>query len=737
MTCAACAVKIETTLGKLDGVADAVSNYGNCTVTVEYDPGTVSRDRIVSSIEKIGYSVIDGDAETIARMDRAEARTRRINLLVAVLFAVPLSVYAMAGMFGLDVPFSDEPLIYSSIQLVLLIPILVAGRGFYRRGIPALLRGSPTMDSLIALGTVVAVAYSLYCMYAISTGEEHMVDHLSFDSAGMIIALISIGKYLESLGKVRTNDAVSGLLELEPDDAVVIRDGEEVHVPASELAVGDIVLIRPGESIPADGRVVEGSSSVDESMLTGEPVPVVKNAGDEVFSATVNGEGSLRVEAVKVGSDTVLHQIIGMIEGAQGTKAPIARTADRVAGIFVPSVILVSVICCILWLISGRELSFSLTVMVSVLIIACPCALGLATPLAIIAGTGKAAGYGILYKSASVLEGSGKVNRIILDKTGTITEGRPSLTDAVPAPGSDRDELLSVALTAEADSQHPIAAAVRNGCEGMEVRKHSDFTSVTGMGVTCTIDGLRCAVGTQGLMEAEGVDTSSMSETYENLASRANTCMFVSLGGRLLGLIAVADRVKPEAADAVASLRAMGIEPCIITGDNEHTARAAGEAVGITDVRSGAKPVDKLEAVKDFQVMQETVAMVGDGINDSPALAQSNIGIAVAGGTDIAIGAADIVLMNDDIRTVPASLEIGRATLTNIRQNLFLAFVYNAICIPIAAGLPYVLGMGEFTHMPMLAAVAMACSSLSVTANALRLTRFIPSSVPSAARNGS
>ena len=736
MTCAACAVKIETTVKKLEGVNDAVSNYGNCTATVDYDPDAVPREKIVRAIEKIGYTVIEGDAETIAKMDRAEARTRRNNLIIAVVFAIPLSIYAMAGMFGIGVPFDDDPLAYSSVQLALLIPIVVAGRGFYRRGYPALLRGGPTMDSLIALGTTVAIAYSLYCMYCIATGDEGMVDHLSFDSAGMILALISVGKYLESLGKVRTNDAVSGLLDMEPQEASVIRGGAEVRIPASDMRVGDVFLVRPGESFPADGVVIEGTSSVDESMLTGEPIPVLKAAGDEVFSATVNGEGSIRAEAVKTGQDTVLHQIIGMIEGAQGTKAPIARTADRVAGVFVPAVILVSVICCILWLIAGRDLAFSLTVTVSVLIIACPCALGLATPLAIIAGTGKAARYGILYKSAAVLEESGKVDMMILDKTGTITEGKPSLTDAVPAPGVTEEELLLAAATAEADSQHPIAAAIRKGC-GIEPAEHSGFASVTGMGVVCDMAGSRTSVGNPAMMESEGVDVSPMEDIYQSLSSQAKTCMYVASAGRLLGIIAVADRIKPEASDAVASLKGMGVDACIITGDNEHTARAAGDAVGIRDIRAGARPSDKLDAVKDFQVMQRTVAMVGDGINDSPALAQANIGIAVAGGTDIAIGAADIVLMNDDIRTVPASIEIGRATLGNIRQNLFLAFIYNAICIPIAAGLPYLLGMGEFTHMPMLAALAMACSSLSVTANALRLTRFRPSSVPSAQGNGS
>lgn len=730
MTCAACAVKIETSAKKLDGVADAVSNYANNTATITYDPGKVSRESIVKAIEKAGYSVIEGDPEAVARRDREEAARRKRDLAAAVCFAVPLSLYAMLPMLGIGLPFSDDHLVYACIQIVLLIPIVIAGRGFYGRGFPALLRGSPSMDSLIALGTSVAIAYSLYCTVETALGND-MTMHLSFDSAGMILALISVGKYIESLGKVRTNSAVSGLLDLAPQEASVVRDGKESRIPVSELEIGDIVVIRPGEAIPADGRVVEGSSPVDESMLTGEPVPVVKNVGDEVFSATVNGEGSLRMRAEKVGKDTVLYQVIGMIEGAQGTKAPIARTADKVAGVFVPVVMAIAVACCALWLLAGKSVPFSLTVMVSVLIIACPCALGLATPLAIVVGTGKAAKYGILYKSAPALEASGRIDTVVLDKTGTITMGHPEVTDVVPADGVDENLLMSVAASAESDSQHPIASAVRKAFAGAGKLPVTGFRSVTGMGVVCEADGVRAAVGNSDMMASESVDVGSLAQSYSELSVKARTCLYVAYGGKALGVVAVSDPVRPESAAAVASLKSMSVEPIMVTGDNMHTAKAVADAVGISEVRAGAKPGDKLEAVKDLQVMQRTVAMAGDGINDSPALTQASVGIAVAGGTDIAIGAADVVLMNDDLRSVPAALEIGRRTLSGIRQNLFLAFVYNAICIPIAAGLPYLLGMGEFAHMPMLAAAAMACSSLSVTANALRLGMFEPESMKS------
>ncbi|MEE3400724.1 MAG: heavy metal translocating P-type ATPase [Methanomethylophilus sp.] len=735
MSCAACAVKIEESVKKVPGVSDAVANYGNNTATVTYEDGT-DRSKIIGAIEKAGYTVIEGDAKAIAEADRKEAEYKKTNLIIAVVFAIPLSIYAMGPMFGASMPFrDDDPLVYACIQLVLCSVILIAGRRFFSRGIRGLMMLSPNMDSLICLGSGVGFLYGIYNTWLIWTGDTGAVEDLTFDSAGMIIAFISIGKYLEAVGKVKTNDAVSGLLKLEPQKATVIRDGKEEIIPLEELKAGDTVLVRPGESVPADGTVLEGESSVDESMLTGESVPVLKKAGDKVFGATVNGTGSLRFRADLVGKDTALYQIIGMIEGAQGTKAPIARIADRVSAVFVPAVIITAVCVCLLWLIAGgKSVSYSVTALISVLVIACPCALGLATPLAIIMGTGKGAKYGILFKSAATMEACGNIDTVVLDKTGTITEGHPETTDAIPAPGFDKKELLALAAAAESDSEHPIAAAVvrKAKAEGLEIPEHSGFESVTGNGVICTAGGRKVAVGGAGLMKSQGADVSALEDRFDELAGQAKTCVYVSADGKAAGIIAVADPVKETSRSAVASMKALGVEPVMITGDNRETALAVGREVGIEDVRYSALPKDKIDAVKQMQVEQRTVAMVGDGINDAPALTQANVGMAVGSGTDIAIGAADVVLMNPDLRNVPATFEIGRAVVRNIHQNLFLALIYNSICIPIAAGLLTVLGLGEFDHMPMLAAAAMACSSLSVTANALRLGRFRPRSLEDA-----
>ncbi len=731
MSCAACAAKIEKYAGQVEGVSSATANFGNNTATVEYDDCSATHEQIVNAIRKAGYTVIEGDAEAIAAADRAEARERKTNLAIAIVFAIPLAIYSMGGMlFNLPVPFKDDHLAYALVQMLLCLPVLWSGRKFYIRGIPALINRSPNMDTLVALGTGVGFCYSLYCVYQIYCGDMSYMDHVSFDSAAMIIAFVSIGKYLEALGKVKTNDAVSSLLKLEPEEASVIRDGQEVRIPVSELVVGDVVLVRPGEGIPADGRIESGSSNVDESMLTGESIPVRKEAGDLVYSATVNGEGSLRVVTEKVGKDTVLYQIIGMIEGAQGTKAPMARIADRAAAVFVPTVLLVALLCCIGWLLAGRDLSFSITVVVSVLVISCPCALGLATPLAIIVGTGNAAKRGILFKSAAKLEASGKVDLVVLDKTGTITEGHPAVTDIVTADDMSESDVLALAAAAEYDSQHPIAKAVTDKAvdDGLDLGVHDSFESITGKGVVCKVDGKSVAVGNLALMQDGGVDVSALEEKFSVLASEAKTCMYVSVDGKAAGIIAVADPIKETSKEAIASIKALGATPVMITGDTEATAMAVAREVGITDVKFSAMPQDKIDAVKKYQVMQKTVAMIGDGINDAPALMQANVGMAIGSGTDIAIGAADVVLMNGDLRSVPTTMEIGKATVKNIKQNLFLAFVYNAICIPIAAGLPYLLGMAEFTHMPALAAAAMSLSSVSVTLNALRMSKFKPSS---------
>jgi len=732
MSCAACAVKIETFTKRLPGVTDSVANFGNNTATVTYDDGKVSREDVVRAIVKAGYSVIEGDS---AEADRREARERKVNLAIAMVFAIPLTVYAMVGMLtDINVPFEHDNnhITFAAIQMVLCIPVLWSGRRFYIRGIPALLRGSPNMDTLVALGTGIGFTYSVYLlamMISVNEPEANMdyMMYLAFDSAAMIIAFVSIGKYLEAMGKVKTNDAVSELLKKEPQEASVIRDGKEVRIPASEVAVGDTVLVRAGESIPVDGTVLEGGSDVDESMLTGESVPVMKKAGDTVYTATVNGSGSLRIRAEQTGRDTLLHQIVSMIEGAQGTKAPIARMADKVAGVFVPAVLLIAVACCAVWFLSGRSASFSITVMISVLVISCPCALGLATPLAIIVGTGNAARQGILFKNAATMEAAGNIDLVVLDKTGTITEGHPEVTDILPQ-GMDENELLALATSAEYGSQHPIARAIVRCAEGrgLETAAATGFDTTVGKGVTCTVDGKKVAVGNAALMEEAGTDISAAADMYRSLTAEAKTCMFVSVDGAVAGIVAVADPIRPSSSEAVALIKSRGAMPVMVTGDNRQTAEAVAKEVGISEVKSEVLPQDKLAIVKKYQIMQKTVAMAGDGINDAPALTQANVGMAVGSGADIAIGAADVVLMNSDPRSVPVAMDIGRKTVTNIRQNLFLAFVYNAICIPIAAGLPYLLGMGEFSHMPMLAAAAMSCSSVSVTLNALRMRGYKP-----------
>ena len=743
MYCAACAVKIEAYVKKLNGVSECVANFGNNTVTVTYDDSRVERGEIKRMVSKAGYTVIEGDAKAIAEADRRNERRTRVDLAVAFVFALPLTVFAMGPMAGIDVPLymgsaagEPENLAYALVQLVLATAVVISGRRFYITGLPALARGEPDMNSLIALGTGTAYVYSICLTCEIWAGDAHAVHHLAYDSASMIIALVSIGKYIESRAKVRTNDAVTELMDLAPRTARVIRDGGEMEIPASDLRRGDVVLVRPGESIPADGRVAEGESSVDESMLTGEPMPVSKRGGDAVYGATVNGPGSLRVSVEHAGEDSVLFQIIGMIEGAQGTKAPIARLADRASAIFVPAVIAAAVITGLAWYLFGGvpgsdRLPHAVTMLVSVLVISCPCALGLATPLAIIMGTGKGAKYGVMFKSAAVLEASGSVDTVVLDKTGTITEGRPEVTD-IHSPTMGPGELLAYAAAAESDSEHPIAAAVlrKAEAEGVSVPAHSGFESVTGNGVACTAGGREVVVGRSGLMESRGVDVSSLGEEYGRLASQAKTCVYVAVDGEPAGIIAVADPIKEHAGEAVSTLKGLGAVPVMVTGDNEATAKAVGASVGIDDVRFGALPQDKIAAVRGFQVRSRTVAMVGDGINDAPALTQANVGIAIGAGTDIAIGAADVVLMNDDVRSVPAALEIGRATMRNIKQNLFLAIVYNAICIPVAAGSLDILFGIVIDDLPMLAAAAMSCSSISVVANALRLGRFRPGALP-------
>ena len=726
MSCAACSAAIEKALRKVNGVSEVNANFSNNVVSLTYDPGLTNKEEIAHAITKAGYFVLEDDPDALAERERAVAIKIRKELIVSIIFTVPLVILAMGPMAGLDIPLHDDPKLYSLLQLILCIPVLIAGRRFYIKGLPAMARGNPNMDTLIALGTSAAVIYGLYVTFQIFSGEMHSAHSLTFDSAATILTLVSVGKYVESRSKVKTNDAVRSLMDLAPPTANVIRDGKETNISVDELRAGDVVIVRPGERIPADGTIIEGSSSVDESMLTGESMPVTKKEGEELHSGTMNLNGSILMTAEKVGKDTVLFQIVRMIQDAQGTKAPVARVADKVAAVFVPVVMAIAVAACLLWLVSGKGIEFSVIVLVSVLVISCPCALGLATPLAITVGTGKAAEHGILFKNASALERSGNINRVILDKTGTITEGRPKVTDVIPL--SDEETIMTLAASVEMNSEHPLGRAIVDHAKelGISVPKVDRFVSETGDGVKGMVGGKEIVVGKASFVRGTGADIDENESA--RLSSEGKTCVFVSSDGMFVGMIAIADPLRVTSKQAVSVLKEMGMKVTMITGDSENTAKAIASSAGIDEVHAGAMPKNKIDAVKRFQIAGENVAMVGDGINDAPALTQADIGMAVGSGTDIAIGSADVILVNDDVRNIPAAMEIGKASLRNVKQNLFLAFCYNAVCIPIAAGLPYLLGSDMIPEMPMLAAAAMSLSSISVVSNALRLKNFKPKS---------
>ena len=722
MSCAACSGRIEKAIGNVPGVESVNANFGNNTATVTYDGTAASEELIRRAVESAGYTLISDDRDEAERQEKAALKVQGRDLAIAIAFTIPLSIVAMGPMFGLDIPL--DPLPYCILQILLCIPIMYAGRRFYRKGLPALLTRSPTMDSLVALGTIASLILGIYNTALVAGGDMHAMHSLSFDSVGMIIALVSVGKYIEARSKSSTNDSLRRLLSMAPDEATVIRDGAEVRIPSSEMVVGDIMLIRPGERIPTDGTVVEGESSVDESMLTGESIPVTKRVGDLIYGATVNGSGSIRAQVGKTGEDTVLFQIARMMEMAQGTKAPVANIADRVASVFVPAVILIAVACFIAWFLAGRDVQFCLTIAISVLVISCPCALGLATPLAIVVGTGNGSRHGILFKTASSLEAAARIDTVILDKTGTVTKGSPEV-DGIHT-DMDTDRFLGIVAAAESDSEHPLGEAVVRYARsrGVDIPGHGGFSPSVGGGISCTVDGAMVMVGNRAFLEENGVGIPDDAESH---ITGGRTGMMASMDGHYIGTITISDPVRPESADAVASLKDDGVRVMMVTGDRRSTADAIAGEVGISEVHAETKPSGKLEIVKKLQIGQARVAMTGDGINDAPALTQSDMGIAVGSGTDIAIESADVIMMNDDLRSVPAALEIGRATLHNIKENLFFAFCYNAVCIPIAAGLPVILGYeGMVFQMPMLSAAAMSLSSISVVTNAIRMRGYDP-----------
>lgn len=736
MTCAACSARIERALNKTEGVLHASVNLATERAAVEYDPATIRLSGIKEAIQKTGYTVLSlesGGGDRDKERKEKEIRTLRTKFIVSAVFGLPLLYIAMAPMlpwFAMPLPAflapDQHPLTYALVQLVLVVPIIVAGYRFYTVGYRALFSGSPNMDSLIAIGTTSAVLYSLYATYKTAAGGHHMAHHLYYESAGIIIALILLGKFLEAVSKGKTSEAIKKLMGLAPKTAVVIQNGREIELPIDEVEAGDILLVRPGEKIPVDGVVVSGQTAIDESMLTGESMPVDKTAGDAVYAASINKNGSIRFRATKIGKDTALAQIIKLVEDAQGKKAPIAKQADIVSGYFVPIVIGIALLAFAGWLIGGQTLEFALTIFISVLVIACPCALGLATPTAIMVATGKGAELGILIKGGEALESAHKIDTVILDKTGTITEGNPEVTEVIPVEGISPDALLAIAATAEKESEHPLGRAICQFASEKQIplRAAEEFTALPGHGISVRIDGAETFIGNTKLMEDKKIPLGAFGALSDRLADEGKTPMFIARGGRLLGIVAVADVVKKSSQKAIRQLESMGIAVIMITGDNKKTADAIAKQVGIDRVLSEVLPQDKAGEVAKLQAEGRKVAMVGDGINDAPALVMADIGIAIGSGTDVAMESADIVLMKSDLMDVPTAIHLSKSTMTNIKQNLFWAFGYNTAGIPIAAGLLHLFG-GPLLN-PMFAAAAMSLSSVSVLTNALRLKRFKP-----------
>jgi Cu+-exporting ATPase len=737
MTCASCSQAVERALSKLAGIETASVNLATEKAAIKYNPEKIRLSEIKQAINKAGYQALEIDNKDKVDEDKLrkekEIKILWTKFIVSAIFSIPLLYIAMGPMvswWNAPIPGWLEPmqfpLTYALTEILLVIPAIIAGYRFYTVGYKALWHRSPNMDSLIAIGTTAAVLYSLYSTWRISIGYFEYVDDLYFETAGVIITLILLGKSLEAVSKGRTSEAIKKLMGLAPKTAVVIQDNKEIEIPIEEVEVGDIIVVKPGEKIPVDGEVVEGLTSIDESMLTGESMPVEKKAGDKVFAASINKNGSIKFKATKVGSDTALAQIIKLVEDAQGSKAPIAQMADIVSGYFVPIVFLIALVSAIVWLLAGQDAVFALKVFIAVLVIACPCALGLATPTAIMVGTGKGAEYGVLIKGGEALETTHKINTIVFDKTGTITEGRPEVTDIVTTEIIDEKLILQLAASAEKGSEHPLGEAIVRGAEkqGLEIKKLDSFNAIPGHGIEVSIDGKQMLLGNRRLMLDRGISLEKLEEQSDKLASEGKTPMYISIENNLAGIIAVADVVKESSAKAIEKLHKMGIEVAMITGDNRRTAEAIAKLVGIDRVLAEVLPQDKASEVKKLQAEGKKVAMVGDGINDAPALAQADIGIAIGSGTDVAMESADIVLMRSDLMDVPTAIQLSKSTIRNIKQNLFWAFAYNIAGIPIAAGVLYAFG-GPLLN-PVFAAAAMSMSSVSVLSNALRLKGFKP-----------
>ncbi|WP_252236497.1 heavy metal translocating P-type ATPase [Clostridium sp. CH2] len=727
MTCSACANRVERVTKKLQGVQESNVNFATEKLTIVVDEDVTGYSDIKTAVEKAGYKL---EKEDKAKEDKKESNPAKELLnrfIISVILTVPLLIISMGHMVGMHLPSIIDPMInplnFALIQIALTLPVMLVGYKFYKVGIKNLFKLSPNMDSLISIGTLVAFLYGIFAIIKINQGNSEYAMHLYFESAAVILTLITLGKYLEAVSKGKTSQAIKALMGLAPKNATVIRNGGESIIPIEEVVAGDIVLVKPGEKLPVDGEVIEGSTSIDESMLTGESIPVEKEIGSTVIGASINKTGFIKYKATKVGKDTALAQIVKLVEEAQGSKAPIAKLADVISAYFVPIVIGLAVIAAVAWLIAGESMIFALTIFISVLVIACPCALGLATPTAIMVGTGKGAENGVLIKGGEALETTYKLNTIVFDKTGTITEGKPKVTDIL-VNNITENEILSLAASAEKGSEHPLGEAIVKEAEDrkLTLKEINKFNAIPGHGIEVLIDEKNIFLGNKKLMKEKNVDISSLDAQSERLSNEGKTPMYISINSELKGIIAVADTVKENSKEAIEILHSMGIKVAMITGDNKNTANAIAKQVGIDIVLAEVLPEDKANEVEKLQKDGDKVGMVGDGINDAPALAKADIGIAIGSGTDVAIESADIVLMKSDLMDVPTAIKLSKATIRNIKENLAWAFGYNILGIPVAMGILHIFG-GPLLN-PMIAAGAMSFSSVSVLLNALRLRNF-------------
>ncbi|HRY77818.1 MAG TPA: heavy metal translocating P-type ATPase [Candidatus Izemoplasmatales bacterium] len=730
MTCAACAAAIERSTRRLEGIVRADVNLASETLSVEFDASLLRSADIARAVKAAGYRATESAEDAHQEEKDRQIRRLRRRFFLSLAFTLPLLYLSMGAMLGAPIPsfLTPElhPLIYAVMQLALTLPVLVFGWPFFRVGYRLLFKGHPNMDSLIAIGTSAAVGHGLFAIVMILLGEHGFAHELYFESAAVILTLVTLGKTMEAVSKGKTSEAIKKLARLAPKTARLIRNGTETEVPLDEVVPGDRIVVRPGETIPVDGKVVSGWTSVDESMITGESIPVEKQSGDPVIGASLNRNGSMVIEATKVGKDTALARIIKMVEDAQGSKAPISRLADIISGVFVPVVIGLAILSGLAWGLFTKDWVFALTIFISVLVIACPCALGLATPTAIMVGTGKGAEYGVLFKNGEALETAHRLRTIVLDKTGTLTAGKPVVTD-VYAEFSEENDLLKWAASAEAGSEHPLGEAILQIAEERGIPRISSerFVALPGRGIEAVVDGKTVHLGNDRLMRDHGWLDERATEIAERYAALGKTPMHVVVDGRWYGVIAVADPLKETSLSAVRRMHALGLHVAMITGDNRRVAEAIARQVGIDQVLSEVLPEDKAQEVRRLQENGTTVAMVGDGINDAPALAQADIGIAIGSGTDIAMESADIVLMKNDLNDVVTALEVSRKTIRNVKENLVWAFAYNLLGIPVAMGILHLFG-GPLLD-PMLAGAAMSFSSVSVVLNALRLRRFKPS----------